>query len=279
MNRLEKKTDANKLTAKQYREFILGCVDLYGVVDSDDAFLILKNYFPSAKKKDFITDLKKRNGRYTKDYEIWSTTRRNCYLICSWGFSEEEMDYIIPQQSNKPFYIPKTYESFLSCSDFKHWKANNSKIYEKFVKILAKRKGNEAEKIAEVIFDDIKTLCLLKDANEIEYVLKRLNLWGFDFNNSNELNEIAYYVQSLCNNTRMGINRGHTPNEMVKLSGGINPSNIQMSIGPNMRKMFEDGEMDLKEYLDGIINSDLPENIKKSLIKELTEIKKGINEA
>ena len=279
MEKVNKNIERNKFTAKQYREFIMGCINLYGVIDSDDAFYILKNYFPNSKKTDFIADLKKRNGKYTKDYEIWSTTRRNCYLICSWGFSEEEMDYIIPQQSDKPFYIPKTYESFLSCSDFKHWKANNSKIYEKFVKILAKRKGNDAEEIAEVIFDDIKTLCLIKDANEIEYIMKRLNLWGLDFNNSDELNELVYCLQTLINNTRMGINRGHTPNELVKLSGGIDIKNIQMSIGPNMRKMFEDGEMDIKEYLDGIINSDLPENIKKSLVKELLEIKKGIYDA
>ena len=54
--------------------------------------------------------------------------------------------------------------------------------------------------------------------------------------------------------------------------GPVDPNKITMSMGPNMRKMFESGEMNAKEYLDEVINSDLPPVTKKSLISELKKI-------
>ena len=58
----------------------------------------------------------------------------------------------------------------------------------------------------------------------------------------------------------------------MEAHGPIDPNKLTMSIGPNMRKMFESGELDIKEYVDGIINSDLPLSVKKSLFNELNEI-------
>lgn len=74
-------------------------------------------------------------------------------------------------------------------------------------------------------------------------------------------------------------NRGYTPSELMKMSKPIDKDKLVMSIGPNMRKMFESGEMDPKEYLDGVINSDLPPMVKKSLIDELKEIIDDIDNA
>ena len=59
---------------------------------------------------------------------------------------------------------------------------------------------------------------------------------------------------------------------MKKLSKPFKKDNVIMIIGPNMRKMFESGEMNAKEYLDEVINSDLPPVTKKSLISELKNI-------
>ena len=75
----------------------------------------------------------------------------------------------------------------------------------------------------------------------------------------------------MMNSIRYYVNRGHTPKELIK-NKPLDLNELTMSIGPNMRKMFESGEIDIKEYVDGIINSDLPFSVKKSLLDELNEI-------
>ena len=111
----------------------------------------------------------------------------------------------------------------------------------------------------------------------MEYIIKRLTLWKFEFATEDDFSAVVGILQNLTNNTRLFANNGFTPNELLNLRGPINPNNVSMTIGPNMKKMFESGEIDIKEYLDGIINSDLPPLVKQSLIKELKDIKFDID--
>ncbi len=97
--------------------------------------------------------------------------------------------------------------------------------------------------------------------------------------NQKQIEQIASHLIKLSNNMRYPSNRGYTPSELMKMSKPIDKDKLVMSIGPNMRKMFESGEMDPKEYLDGVINSDLPPMVKKSLIDELKEIIDDIDNA
>lgn len=269
-----------KIKAKQYREFYLGCLRLYGLINSDNAFLIFKHYFPAAKKMDFLNDLKSRLLTFSRDYCIWKTSKRNTYLITSSIMDEEEMDNLINLQGNKPFYIPNTYQDFLTCSSYETWKKENEEEIYKLLNILKKchkdKSLSQAEISLRILYDDIRDADCVRDIDPITLSVKRLLLWGYQINKQ-QLEQIVNHLQNLLNNMRCYANRGYTPLEMRKMSSPVDPNKMTMSIGPNMRRMFESGEMDAKEYLNGIINSDLPPNVKKSLVDELKIIIEDIN--
>ena len=263
-----------KLKAKQYREFIMGCINLYGLIDSNDAFKILKTYYPDATKKEFLEDLKERNHKYTKDYSIWATSKRNVYLITFDRIDDEEIDYLIGLQNDKPFYVPQKYEQFLKAASYETFKNENKKLINGFIKFLAnnhmKHNSHLADVTLSVLYEDIRDMDKIKDINPVEICLKRLNLWEYNINDDN-IEEYVLHLQEMMNSIRYYANRGHTPKELIK-NKPLDLNKLTMSIGPNMRKMFESGELDIKEYVDGIINSDLPFSVKKSLLDELNEI-------
>lgn len=269
-----------KIKAKQYREFYLGCLNLYGLIDSNNAFLIFKHYYPDATKAGFLDDLKSRLLTFSRDYCIWKTGKRNTYLITSAIIDEEEMDNLIDLQGDKPFYIPKTYQDFLACTSYEVWKKDNEKDVDKLLNILKKCHKDksllQAETSIRILYDDIRGTDYVKDIDPIIMSIKRLLLWGYQINKQ-QLEQIVSCLQNLSNNMRHYANRGYTPNEMRTMYGPVDPNKITMSIGPNMRKMFESGELDPKEYLDGIINSDLPLGVKQSLIDELKSIIEDID--
>ena len=269
-----------KIKAKQYREFYLGCLNLYGLIDSNNAFLVFKHYYPDATKTAFLDDLKSRLLTFSRDYCVWKTGKRYTYLITSAITDEEEMDNLIDLQGDKPFYIPKTYQDFLTCTSYEVWKKDNEKDVDKLLNILKKCHKDksllQAETSIRILYDDIRGTDCVKDIDPITMSIKRLLLWGYQINKQ-QLEQIVSCLQYLSNNMRHYANRGYTPNEMRKIYGPVDLNKITMSIGPNMRKMFESGEMDPKEYLDGIINSDLPLGVKKSLIDELKSIIEDID--
>ena len=109
----------------------------------------------------------------------------------------------------------------------------------------------QAETSIRILYDDIRGTDCVKDIDPIIMSIKRLLLWGYQINKQ-QLEQIVSCLQNLSNNMRHYANRGYTPNEMRTIYGPVNPNKITMSIDPNMRKMFESGELDPKEYLDGI---------------------------
>ena len=271
-----------KIKTKQYREFYLACIRLYGLIDSNNAFLIFKHYYSDAKKMDFIKDLKSRLLTFSQDYCIWKTGKRNTYLITSAMMDEEEIDNLIELQYDKPFYVPDSYEEFLNCASYRNWKKDNEKEVNSLINVLKKchedRSLSEIEITVSVLYEDIRDSDKIKDIDPITLALKRLLVWGYEMNQK-QIEQIANHLIKLSNNMRYPSNRGYTPSELKKMSKPIDKDKLVMSIGPNMRKMFESGEMDPKEYLDGVINSDLPPMVKKSLIDELKEIIDDIDNA
>ena len=271
-----------KIKPKQYREFYLACIRLYGLIDSNNAFALFKHYYPDAKKMDFIKDLKSRLLTFSQDYCIWKTVKRNTYLITTAIMDEEEIDNLIELQDDKPFYVPDTYDEFLNCTSYQNYKKDNEKEVNSLINVLKKchkdRSLSEIKITVSVLYEDIRDASSVNDVDPITLALKRLLVWGYEMNQK-QIEQIANHLIKLSNNMRYPSNRGYTPSELMKMSKPIDKDKLVMSIGPNMRKMFESGEMDPKEYLNGIINSDLPSMVKKSLIDELKEIIDDIDNA
>ena len=266
------------MTPKQYREFYIGCTKLYGVIDSDDAFTILKKYYQGADKKHFLKDLSSRVDKFTRQYAIWKTGKRNLYLIVEEMLSDEDLDAIIPLQSDKEFYVPETYQKFLSHSSLGYWEQYNHRDIKELTKLLNKYNPDIAKQCIYIMFFDINSLSYYEKNDPLTMIIKRFIAWGYDFDFEDTRKALSL-VQNIYNNTRIWVNRGYTPKELVEKRGPIDINKLQFTLGPNVKESLLNGEIDINEYIKGVLESDIPPLAKQSLLKELTAIKKEIEES
>ena len=202
-----------KISAKHYYQFYIGCIRLYGVIDSDSAFDIFKTYYPKALKKDFLKDIRTRNGKYTKKYIIWTTYKKNLYLIADDWYDQKDIELIFSLQEDKPFYMPNTLEEFINCSSFEYWKILNKKYIDDLSSILSKNTKFKVESTLETIFETIRYLSRQSRFEPLGEITNRLIKWGYDFNEQ-ELTSVVALLQEIVNNTKMPCNRGYTPLEL-----------------------------------------------------------------
>ena len=100
------------MKAKEFRMCYLAFKNLYGAIISDDAFDILKKYYPDLTKSEFNKDLKDRSTKATRDYMVYRTTDRK-YLIADEFYDFEDVDKLFEKQTGKDYYIPENLEKFL----------------------------------------------------------------------------------------------------------------------------------------------------------------------
>ena len=266
------------MTPKQYREFYIGCVKLYGVIDSDNAFDVFKHYYPEAEKKSFIKDLSTRFDKFTHTYSVWKTKKRNLYLIVDEFLDSESIDAILGLQKDKDYYIPKTYDKFLNHSSYNYWEQYNNKEVKELKKILRNNGRGNTDLCVTTIFYDFQSLSYYDGNDPLTMTLKRLLFWGFEFD-FETTQKVVGIIQTLYNNTRLWVNRGYMPSELLKKHGPINLNKTELSLGPNIKEMFYNGEIDIDDYIQGVLNNDLPQSMKESLLKELIAIKREIDDS
>ena len=202
-----------KISAKQYREFYIGCIRLYGVIDSDSAFDIFKTYYPNSIKDEFLDDLRKRLSRNSREYTIWTTKKKNIYLIADEGLDDRGIGKLFSLQDNKPFYIPSSLDTFLKSSSYEYWEEVNKEDINKLIAILKKCNCPVSELIITLIYPFLQISSLSEKYNPFNTLLdvfKRMNV-NFDEESFTNLLPI---IQSLSNNTKLPCNRGFTPLEL-----------------------------------------------------------------
>ena len=72
----------------------------------------------------------------------------------------------------------------------------------------------------------------------------------------------------------MQANRGHTPNELLRLCPPEQQAPQSISLGPNIRKGVADGVIRVNDLRQQILSAQLPsEDLRIGLLKELAEIR------
>ncbi len=278
-----KKRNKKHMKKSDFRKAYLSFARLYGAIYSDNAYQILKKYFPRLKKSAFNKDLKSRYLKLTKGYDLFYCGYQH-YVITRDYFRSEDIDEVFRQQAKKPFYIPETFEEFVQCGDGENLLLTNldyEKDLRRFFKrhLIKEEKEEGKEPVDEDKYSEIATYCLIRhmeyefEIGEIIDFAKRL---GLNLSEEKTLQKFVEIMQNIINNMRNIYNCGFTPMEMIKMSGSIDFDNMKVKIGKNMKNMFLSGKMDPFEYLQSIDESDLPYETKKSLKEEITNIIKKI---
>lgn len=182
-------------------------VNLYGAIVTDDAYPIIKKYYPNILKKDLYKDLKKRVNKFTRWYAVYRTTGHN-YLIASEFMSFDDVDCLFGEQMNKPRYVPDTLEEFLRYSEPTYVEENGAfDIAKQYLIDVLNFEPNKAYIETILMVGRIRNGLRLQDTiNAIEK--------DYTFKDENDVIEFVRIYQLLNNNTRLIENCGHTPSEL-----------------------------------------------------------------
>ena len=127
-----------------------------------------------------------------------------------------------------------------------------------------REKLRKSKSQAEDLAADCYTIITCEDKadimGEIADMLERMKMPMSE----SHLNEFMGLVYDLNNNTRLPANRGYTP---VELSRKYRKHTIpEISFGPNIRDMLQNGELNASDMARKIEESDLPAQVKAQMI-------------
>ena len=202
------------MKSSQLREFYLAFVYHYGAIYSDDAYKIIKGFYPDLKEETLIKDLKKRVGKMTRGYMVLETEDDNIFVISNVLFTNEDLDELFYEQGKKEFFVEKNLDVYLGNSG-----ENFLKEYKDLRRYLERhiKANNKTERI---IMSDIY---LLKFFTTVKYsfvgddVIKKMLQEVIDLceiENIDKVNTLLKLIMEAYNNTPMITNRGYSPKQM-----------------------------------------------------------------
>lgn len=251
------------MKASEFRKFYLTFVVLYGVIDSDESFKIIKRYFPDVKKSQYLKDLKDRSEKFTRGYWVRKVENSRKYIIQDEMLEDDQIDYIFRMVANKGYYTTESLDEY--------WNIGTRGIdigdADKPMLELFKKKGlDEAKSLVTLIFLEMN---MNRTTNPMEPFQKLID--AFEPKNEKEIDEIFRAYQTLNNNMRLHINGGHTCSEL-RNDISVDPSNVKIVLGENVTNRLLDGG-DPQEFIEIIMNNDkIPEAAKKDLLKQIEDL-------
>ena len=107
----------------------------------------------------------------------------------------------------------------------------------------------------------------------LEGVLDHFDKRNIRFRSDRDMNRFVELYSKFNNTTRMPCNRGYTPDEMMQMTPPEERFK-SLSLGPNIRKSLQTGEMDIEDFRKQILTMELPsEAMRFDLLKQLAGIK------
>ena len=199
---------------------ILRCfANLYGVILDEDAYQILKGYYPGLKSNEFKKELSLRARHFTKGYSIRPIEGKDAYVIGNDELSDEQYGLILTVGAHYRFKILPL-EEFLLYSDKKN--LPDASLYKmvacfcEFHSDLEKYPFADRNYYAKWIKDHL----LFNGYETIKKLLFEDGIYGF---HAKEGMETIYFLHDLAevnNDTRMYLLRGHAPNDFKVLRHG-----------------------------------------------------------
>ena len=263
------------VSAKELREAYICLSNLYGAIYSDDAFKILKRYYLNLTPKAYESDLRKRAAReYNIGYSVVETDKEGVYLIYKQTLTDEEIDEIIEEGYEKPFYVPpfEVFRKYINPS-FRENQREIDRVVDYIMYKTKPRSDKFDDGFLRIVYDALLKDVTPKNMNHFLKVITEDENFGRVFNSIDELNAFMAPFNKLVNNTKIYTNRGYSPLELAaKMPRSKGP--LQITLGPNIRNSLLNGEIDIEEYRQGVIDSNLPPETALPLLAELAEIER-----
>ena len=251
------------MNKKQLTDFYKTCANLYGAIYSDEAFDILKKFFPDFLKRDFIEDLKQRFGVRHKGYKIIKISSKYKYFITHEYCNSGDIDCILEDGKGIPYFIPSdNFEEFIKYSDLKVSAAEEHRaisIYKRNLdKLVPSYTDEQKEQLITMIFMYDYTKHYLDD---LIFLIDEGKLPEIP---EDKFADLTNFVDDIYNNKRLFENRGHTINEISEMMGPYDPVAV---ITTFIKEGIRQGLLD-HEGIEEFVNSlDMEADIKEKIIQ------------
>ena len=135
---------------------------------------------------------------------------------------------------------------------------------------MEERVGLSGDKLEDA-FDDL-LYGVRSVSSSVEGVLSHFDKRNIRFRSDRDMNRFVELYSKFSNTTRMPCNRGYTPDEMMQMTPPEERFK-SLSLGPNIRKSLQTGEMDIEDFRKQILTMELPsEALRFDLLKQLADI-------
>ncbi len=267
-------------TSRLLRKYFNAMANLYGIIPLHKAKEIIFSLSPKLVTEEEFLSFAEIARHECEDYyimgddEIYSDVGRTKPLdreIISAVLIAESIDCVIEikrNQQGKPYYVPDRnhlleYVDPCYCEDTPEMR-----------KLRAFLKGNcdMSDEREAVVFEELlrgARLAAIQLADVFEY----LDNLGVRLKSQRDVESFTALYNAFHNTTRMPCNRGYTPDEMMRV---MPPKEgfKSLSLGPNIKKYLQTGEMDIEDFRKQILTMDLPsEAMRFDLLKQLADTK------
>ena len=171
-------------------------------------------------------------------------------------------------QQDKPYYMP----------DKKHLLEYDDPFYcedtpeKQKLRAFLKERCNLNDERENAVFEEL-LYGVRSVAVQTGDVLNHLEKLGVQLRSRRDVERFTALYSAFHNTTRMPCNRGYTPDEMMQMTPPEERFK-SLSLGPNIRKSLQTGEMDIEDFRKQILTMELPsEAIRFDLLKQLADIK------
>lgn len=282
LNQMYRAIPLKDSTFRLLRKYFNALANLYGVVPLRQAYKIIIDQNPKLMTLDEFLAFSEVARHECEDYYLLGLDElyidgpdsvdpldRELIDIALIDESLDRYHELLRQHQDKPYFIPKK-SVLLAYEDAFYCEPTPQTI--SLRRFLSEQLELEETK-AHSIMEELIYGCRCLDAG-IASALQRLNQMGVTFKKKSAVDEFMTVYQDFHNNMRMQANRGHTPNELLRLYPPEQQAPQSISLGPNIRKGIADGSIRVNDLRQQILSAQLPnEDLRIGLLKELAEIR------
>ena len=267
-------------TSRLLRKYFNAMANLYGIIHLHKAREIIFSLSPKLVTEDEFLAFAEIARHECEDYyilggdELYTDVKHTKPLdreIIDVTLINESIDLFIEtkrSQQDKPYYVPDKkhlleYDDPFYCEDTPEKAALR--------RFMEERVGLSGDKLEDA-FDDL-LYGVRSVSSSVEGVLSHFDKRNIRFRSDRDMNRFVELYSKFSNTTRMPCNHGYTPDEMMQMTPPEERFK-SLSLGPNIRKSLQTGEMDIEDFRKQILTMELPsEAMRFDLLKQLADIK------
>ena len=280
LNSLYREIPLKDTTSKLLRKYFNAMALLYGIIPLHKAKKIIFSLSPKLVTEDEFLAFAEIARHECEEYKILGEDELfydgKCTAplereIIALNLLDESLDSFFEMENlhrGKPYYVPDK-KHLLEYTDPFYCEDTPEKIA--LLRFMSERL-NLTDYEQEAAFEYI-LCCVRYSVGDISSVLDYFKLiMEAPFKSEQDLSRFLELYGNFHNTTRMPCNRGYTPKELRRMA----PAEEQVqsiTLGPNIRKFLENGEMSIDDSRKQVLSMDMPnEAIRQDLLDQLAGI-------